>query len=150
MSCERDFFWLNYALELAKKAASENEVPVGAVVVVDNKVIGEGYNQPIKNNDPTAHAEIMALRQAAQKIGNYRLVRAELFVTLEPCSMCAGALLHARVSRLVFGAQDLKAGAVVSQLSLLDLPRQHKVDWQGGVLADQCVNLLQLFFRARR
>jgi tRNA(adenine34) deaminase len=147
---EQDIFWLQHALRLAKKAADENEVPVGAVIVFENQLIGEGYNQPIKLNDPTAHAEIIALRHAARKIGNYRLVNTSLYVTLEPCSMCAGALVHARIGRLVFGVQDKKRGAVMSQLNLLDLPNHHRIDWQGGLLIDQCSELLQNFFRARR
>ncbi len=150
MSKEQDIFWLQYALNLAKEAANENEVPVGAVLVFENQIIGEGYNQPIKMNDPTAHAEIIALRHAAKNIGNYRLIGTSLYVTLEPCSMCAGALMHARVSRLIFGAPDKKAGAVMSKLNLLDLPNQHRVNWQGGLLVDQCAALLQAFFKARR
>lgn len=150
MSLDNDHFWLRQALELATLAAQNEEVPVGAIVVLDNEIIGSGYNSPIKNNDPTAHAEIIALRQAANKITNYRLLDTTLYVTLEPCFMCAGSLINARVKRLVFGAYDQKAGAVESQLRLFDLPHNHKLDWQGGLLADECKGLLQEFFRARR
>ena len=112
-----DLFWMQRALELAQKAQALGEVPIGAVIVKDDQIIGEGYNSPIGHHDPTAHAEIMALREAAQRIGNYRLLNTTLYVTIEPCVMCAGAMIHARISRLVYGAQDPKTGAV-STLSL--------------------------------
>ncbi len=147
---EQDLYWLKKALELAKKAASEQEVPVGAIVVADNEILGEGYNQPIKSHDPTAHAEIMALRAAAAKIANYRLINTTLYVTLEPCIMCTGAIIHARVKRLVYGAHDPKTGAITNQCQLLNLPTNHKVDYLGGVLAQECGGLLQDFFRAKR
>lgn len=145
-----DVIWLQHALTLAQQAAEQDEVPVGAVVVYQNEIIGSGFNQSIKLNDPTAHAEIMALRQAANAVGNYRLIDASLYVTLEPCAMCAGSLIHARISRLVFGAYDQKAGAIESKMRLLDLSHNHQVLWQGGLLADQCASLLQQFFRERR
>ncbi|MBA2654911.1 MAG: tRNA adenosine(34) deaminase TadA [Gammaproteobacteria bacterium] len=142
--------WLQYALDLAKKAANQNEVPVGAVVVLNNEVIGEGYNQPITLKDPTAHAEIIALRDAAKNVGNYRLNDTTLYVTLEPCVMCAGSLIHARIKRLVFGAHDLKAGAIESQIQLLSMKSNHQVAWQGGLMAPECLLVLQDFFRAKR
>ena len=139
------------ALALALRAQTAGEVPVGAVVVVGQDIIGAGWNQPIASHDPCAHAEIVALRAAAGTVGNYRLDSATLYVTLEPCAMCAGALLNARVARLVFGAWDAKAGACGS---LFDLPREprltHRLDVFGGVLRDECGALLQGFFRARR
>lgn len=146
----QDDVWLDYALKLAKYAAEKNEVPVGAVLVLENEIIGEGYNQPIATNDPTAHAEIIALRQGARKVGNYRLPNTTLYVTLEPCAMCAGALVHARIKRLVYGAMDQKAGAVYSALNVLDSPFvNHKVDWQHYPRKD-CVHVLQHFFSKRR
>jgi tRNA(adenine34) deaminase len=147
---EQDKLWLQQALSLAKKAASENEVPVGALVVLNGQIIGQGYNRSIQTNDPTAHAEIVALREAAQNMGNYRLIDTTLYVTLEPCSMCAGSLLHARVKRLVFGAFDPKAGAIISRMQLLDSIFNHKVHWQGGILASDCAILIQDFFKVRR
>jgi tRNA(adenine34) deaminase len=147
---EQDKLWLQQALSLAKKAASENEVPVGALVVLNGQIIGQGYNRSIQTNDPTAHAEIVALREAAQNMGNYRLIDTTLYVTLEPCPMCAGSLLHARVKRLVFGAFDQKAGAIISRMQLLDNIFNHKVHWQGGILASECASLIQDFFKVRR
>lgn len=139
------------ALELARRAAHEGEVPVGAVVVSGGQVIGRGTNHPISGIDPTAHAEIEALRDAARTVGNYRLPGATLYVTLEPCAMCAGALVHARIERLVFGAFEPKAGAVTSQARLLDLPSMnHRVAWQGGVLEADCAAVLSEFFAHRR
>jgi tRNA(adenine34) deaminase len=150
-SIEQDHHWMNYALGLAKRAAAENEVPVGAVLVQDNQLLAEGWNRSIANHDPTAHAEIIAMRQAAEKIRNYRLVDKTIYVTLEPCAMCAAALIHARVKRLVYGANDPKAGAVKSVLNLLDLPFvNHRIHWQGGILHNECTSLLQSFFKARR
>lgn len=145
-----DYRWLQHAIDLAKQAAIEQEVPIGAVVVWQDQVIGSGYNQPIKTNDPTAHAEIIALREAGKNIGNYRLVDSTLYVTLEPCVMCAGSLINARIKRLVFGAYDEKAGAIKSKSQLLDLTLNHQVHWTGGLLATECAHLLQTFFKARR
>lgn len=139
------------ALELAQEAARSGEVPVGAVVVRDGEIVGEGWNRPIGAHDPSAHAEMIALRQAAARIGNYRLPGTTLYVTLEPCAMCAGAIIHARVQRLVFGAPDPKAGAVYSLYELIARPRlNHVVEWRGGVLEDECAEVLRAFFRARR
>lgn len=139
------------ALALAQEAYSVGEVPVGAVVVRDDQVIGEGFNQPIRTNDPTAHAEILALRAAAQSADNYRLPGAALFVTLEPCMMCVGALIHARIERLVFAAREPKAGAVVSTADLLDRSElNHRVDWCGGLRESESADLLTSFFALRR
>ncbi|RLA46891.1 MAG: tRNA adenosine(34) deaminase TadA [Gammaproteobacteria bacterium] len=143
--------WMRRALALADRAANEGEVPVGAVVVRDDQLLGEGWNQVIAASDPTAHAEIVALRDAARAVGNYRLPGATLYVTLEPCTMCAGAVVHARVTRLVFAAEESKAGVVCSTCSLLDEPWfNHKVSWRGGVLAVDSRARLQAFFQARR
>lgn len=139
------------ALELADLAAKEQEVPVGAVVVKGQSIIGAAGNAPITLNDPTAHAEILALRQAAQKLKNYRLDQATLYVTLEPCPMCVGAMIHARISRVVFGATDPKTGALISQYHMgRDNRANHSIEVTGGVLGDECAQLLQDFFRARR
>lgn len=139
------------ALVLADRAANEGEVPVGAVLVRDDELLGEGWNQVISAQDPTAHAEVVALRDAARAVGNYRLPGSILYVTLEPCTMCAGALLHARVSQLVFGAKEPKAGVVCSTCALLEEPwYNHKVSWLGGVLAEDSSSRLQAFFQARR
>lgn len=139
------------ALELAREAEAAGEVPVGAVVVRDGEIVGEGFNQPIGLHDPTAHAEIRALRAAAGALGNYRLAGCELFVTLEPCSMCAGAMVHARIARLVYAAADPRTGAAGS---VLDLVRHeafnHRMKVAGGVLAEESATLLQAFFRSRR
>lgn len=143
--------WMQHALRLAEKAARAGEVPVGAVVVCGGKVIGEGWNQPITAADPSAHAEITALRAAAASVGNYRLPECDLYVTLEPCTMCVGAIVHARIRRLIFAAYEPKAGAVESQARLLDAGYlNHKVEWQGGVGEQASVSLLQAFFRQRR
>ncbi len=148
---EKDEQWMRCALELAQKAEQEGEVPVGAVVVMDNQVIGKGWNKPIDHHDPTAHAEIMALRDAAKNIGNYRLINATLYATLEPCLMCAGALIHARIKRLVFAATDHKAGAICSVAHILDFKSlNHRIEWQMGVLAQECGELLKNFFKQRR
>jgi tRNA(adenine34) deaminase len=139
------------ALDEARQAAARGEVPVGAVVVVGGVVAGRGHNRPISAQDPTAHAEILALRDAAGRVGNYRLPGATLYVTVEPCAMCAGALLQARVAHLVFGVPDEKAGAVVSRLRLLEGERwPHRVSVTGGVLAEDARGVMQAFFRARR
>jgi tRNA(adenine34) deaminase len=139
------------ALALADRAANEGEVPVGAVVVRDGVLLGEGWNQMIATQDPTGHAEIVALRDAARVAGNYRLPGTTLYVTLEPCAMCAGAMVHARVASLVFGASEPRAGVACSVASLLDASWfNHRVDWQGGVLAEESAARLQAFFQARR
>jgi len=139
------------ALALADRAANEGEVPVGAVVVRDGQLLGEGWNQVIGNADPTAHAEVVALRDAARAEGNYRLPGAVLYVTLEPCTMCAGALVHARISDIVFAAREPKAGVVCSSCNLLEEPwYNHKVNWTADVLADESRARLQAFFQERR
>lgn len=146
-----DVAWMNYAFKLAEKAEAQGEIPVGAVIVRDNEILGEGWNQPITENDPTAHAEIVALRAAGKATDNYRLVDSTLYVTLEPCPMCAGAIIHSRVDRVVFGALDYKTGAVESVMSLFEhSSNNHKVDYQGGVLAEQCSHQLSGFFQKRR
>ena len=151
MQAQQDNHWMQYALALAERAAEAGEVPVGAVVVLDNEVIGEGWNQPISSHDPTAHAEVLALRDAAQKVGNYRLVDADLYVTIEPCTMCAGAMVHARVRRVVYGAAELKSGAAESNGQLLEQPwMNHRVEVTAGVLGDQCSERISLFFKQRR
>ncbi len=143
--------WMRRALALADAAAVAGEVPVGALVVRDGECLGEGYNQVISATDPSAHAEIVALRAAARKVGNYRLSGAVLYVTLEPCTMCCGALVHARVETLVFGATEPRAGVVCSQASALAAPwYNHRVKWLGGVLAEESSRRLQAFFQARR
>jgi len=139
------------ALALARQAAESGEVPVGAVVVKDGAVVGRGYNRPVSGKDPTAHAEVMALRDAAERIGNYRLGDCELYVTLEPCAMCAGAIMHARVSRVVYGAADPKSGACGS---VVDLFAENRLNYHAtvvsGVMAEEATRLLQDFFSARR
>ncbi|VAW78610.1 tRNA-specific adenosine-34 deaminase [hydrothermal vent metagenome] len=138
---------MQQAIKCANRAAEIEEVPVGAVVVLDDKIIGQGWNQPISTHNPTAHAEIMALQQAAHSQKNYRLLDSTLYVTLEPCCMCVGAIIHARVQRLVFGAYDKKTGAVESQLGLLSESfHNHKVKALGGVLQAQCAEILTNFF----
>ena len=142
---------MRVALDLARQAAAAGEVPVGAVVVKDGKIIGRGFNAPISRHDPSSHAEIAALRDAAQQIGNYRLVDCELFVTLEPCVMCVGAMFHARISRVVFGARDPKTGAAGSIFNLFAETRlNHHARIHGGVLAEECGKVLSDFFAARR
>jgi tRNA(adenine34) deaminase len=146
-----DEVFMQAALDLARQAAAVDEVPVGAVVVVDGKIVGRGYNQPIIRHDPTAHAEVMALRDAAQRLGNYRLPDSTLYVTLEPCVMCSGAIMHARVGRVVFGARDPKTGAAGSVVNLYEEAKlNHHAEIEGGVLADECAALLSSFFAARR
>lgn len=143
--------WMAYALRLAGEAADRGEVPVGAVVVCDGAIIGRGGNAPIGGNDPTAHAEIAALREAARALGNYRLPGCALYATLEPCVMCAGAIMHARLARLVFGARDPKTGACGSVVDLFAEPRlNHHTQVAGGVAADASARLLTQFFAARR
>jgi tRNA(adenine34) deaminase len=142
---------MRHALQLADKAQSQGEIPVGAVLVKDNKVIGEGWNQSISLHDPSAHAEMVAIRNAGRNQQNYRLVNSCLYVTLEPCSMCAGLLIHSRIDRLVFGASDFKTGAAGSLLDLLGDPRMnHVVQVQSGVLAQECGDKLSAFFKLRR
>ena len=142
---------MQHALALARCAEADGEVPVGAVVVREGAVLGEGWNKPISASDPTAHAEIVALRAAARAVGNYRLPGSTLYVTLEPCLMCTGAMVHARVERLVFGAFDAKRGAAGSQFDVFSLPGlNHTVMSQGGVLETECARVLQEFFRRRR
>ena len=147
-----DAGYMAIALELAQRAASEGEVPVGAIVVRNGEVIGEGWNRPIAAHDPTAHAEIQALRAAAQRVGNYRLSGSSLYVTLEPCVMCAGAIIHARVGLVIYGAIDPKGGACGSVFDLLpsDGRFNHRTDCRSGVLAQDCGEMLSAFFRARR
>jgi tRNA(adenine34) deaminase len=146
-----DTEWMRRALLLAQRAAEEGEVPVGALLVLDDEIIGEGWNRPIASSDPTAHAEIVALRAGAAALRNYRLGRATLYVTLEPCAMCMGAVLNARVARVVFGAWDAKAGACGS---VIDLPREPRlaqgVDVFGGVCSEESATLLRQFFESRR
>ena len=146
-----DARYMQLALEQARHAWDLGEVPVGAVVVKDGEVIAVGYNQPIGRHDPTAHAEVMALRAAAEKLGNYRLPGCELYVTLEPCVMCSGAMVHSRIGTLVFGARDEKTGAAGSLMDVLGHPgMNHQVKTIGGVLAPECSGLLSDFFRMRR
>lgn len=148
---EADDHWMGAALACARQAAGLGEVPVGAVLVRDGAMIASGYNRPICDHDPSAHAEMIALRAAARQLGNYRLPGTTLYVTLEPCAMCAGAIIHARVQRLVFGAPDPKAGAVYSVYDLISQPRlNHRVEWTGGVHGQACGEILRDFFRARR
>jgi tRNA(adenine34) deaminase len=143
--------WMEEALREAQRALALNEVPVGAVVVSDGRIIGRGCNRPISSNDPTAHAEILALREAGQTVGNYRLLDCDLYVTVEPCAMCAGAITHARIWRLIYGADDPKAGAVHSVMQVLNQPQlNHRVEVVPGVLAGRAMDLLQTFFRERR
>jgi len=146
-----DELWMEEALRAAQRALEAGEVPIGAVVVCGNKVIGRGWNSNLTDSDPTAHAEIMALREAARAVGNHRLSGCELFATIEPCAMCAGALVHARIKGLVYGADDPKAGAVHSAMQVLNHPKlNHQMEVRGGVLASRCSDLLQTFFRQRR
>jgi tRNA(adenine34) deaminase len=148
---EADARWMREALAEARQALAEGEVPVGAVVVRDDELLGRGRNAVISSQDPTAHAEVLALREAARKVGNYRLPGATLYATVEPCPMCCGAALHARVSRVAFGAPDPKGGAVVSLYRLLEDSRlTHRAEVAGGVLAEECGALLRTFFESRR
>ncbi len=151
IATEEDIMWMRHALALADKAESIGEVPVGACVVLNGELIGEGFNTPITDNDPSAHAELRAVKEAAAAVQNYRLIDATLYVTLEPCSMCAGMLVHARVKRVVFGAKDAKTGAAGSVMNLLQHPAlNHQLEVVSGVLADECANKLSDFFRKRR
>src|SRR5687767_3127478 len=142
---------MSLALDEARKAHEAGEVPVGAVVVLDGEAIGAGFNQPISASDPTAHAEIVAMRAAAARVGNYRLTGSTLYVTVEPCLMCVGAMVHARVQRVVYGATEPKAGALVSMTRAHELPSlNHRLDVTGGVLEEECREMMQAFFRSRR
>lgn len=142
---------MQYAIELAHKAEAAGEVPVGAIIVLNDELIAEGWNQPISASDPTAHAEIMALRAAGRKLENYRLLDAQLYVTLEPCPMCVGAMLHARIRRVIYGATDPKTGALGGAYDLLNsVSHNHGFEVTGGVLAEQSRDLLQTFFKSRR
>jgi tRNA(adenine34) deaminase len=147
----QDLAFMQHALVLATRAENEGEVPVGALVVLNGEIIGEGWNRPIGSHDPTAHAEIIALRAAAAKLGNYRLNDATLYVTLEPCPMCAGAMVQARVARVVYGASDPLAGSAGTVFDLLNAAAlNHRADVQGGVLAGECSQRLKAFFQSRR
>lgn len=142
---------MRYALELAEQAGRLNEIPIGAVVVKDGEIIGRGFNRPITASDPSAHAEIEALRDAALALGNYRLSGTSMVVTVEPCTMCAGALIHARIERLIFGAREPRAGAICSAAQVLDNPNlNHRVEVVEGVLANECSKLMSDFFQKRR
>ena len=146
-----DVKWMRQALSLAHRAEAEGEVPVGALMVRKGELIAEGWNQPVMSHDPTAHAEVLALRAAGIAENNYRLLDTTLYVTLEPCVMCAGAIIHARVGRVVYGAKDPRVGAAGSAFSLLGSDRfNHVVEVEGGVLAEECGDLLRRFFKARR
>ena len=146
-----DELWMEEALREAQRAAAAGEVSVGAVVVCEERIVGGSGNRNLADNDPTAHAEIVALRQAAREVGNHRLLNCEMFVTIEPCAMCAGALVHSRLRRLVYGADDPKAGAVRSVLQVLNHPRlNHQMEVTSGVLAGRCAELLQSFFAEKR
>ncbi len=151
ISRSTDTQWMALAIEQAKQAQEVGEVPVGAILIQNNQLIVSAHNQPISNNDPTAHAEIQLLRAAGKQLNNYRLSNTTLYTTLEPCAMCLGAIVHARVSRIVFGAYDQKSGVCGS---CIDLPNSqcfnHSISIQGGILADQCKELLQQFFKSRR
>lgn len=159
MTCElqnqnlllQDSQWMRHALHLAEQAALKGEVPVGAVLVLNNQLIAEGWNQPISQNDPTAHAEIIALRHGAQQLNNYRLMNTTLYVTLEPCAMCAGALMNARVQRVVYGAKDPRAGAAGSVFSILQSSQlNHRIICESGILEQECGDILRQFFRDKR
>jgi tRNA(adenine34) deaminase len=150
-SIAKDDFFMGFALNEARLARDAGEVPIGAVVVIDNQIVGSGHNRPIGSNDPTAHAEIIALREAARMSGNYRLTEATLYVTIEPCAMCAGAIVNARVSRLVYGAADLRAGGVETVFQICtNSSLNHRVEVTSGVLAEAGRELMQAFFRRRR
>jgi tRNA(adenine34) deaminase len=151
MTTDRDQAWMRHAIRLAQRAERQGEVPVGALLVRDEQCIAEGWNRAIQDHDPTAHAEVVALRHAGSVLRNYRLIDTTLYVTLEPCVMCMGAIVHARVQRLVFGAYDPKRGAVCHALQLSDAPfLNHRVDWLGGVSEADCGALLTEFFRNKR
>ena len=143
--------WMQYALQLAKKSEQRDEVPVGAIIVYKNKIIGEGWNQPISSNNPTAHAEIMALQDAGEKIGNYRLLDSTMYVTLEPCVMCAGAMVHARIAKLVYAVDDQKTGACGSVFNMIQAEElNHNTEIKKGVLEKECQALIKNFFKEKR
>lgn len=147
----KDLYYMARAFKLAQQAESYNEIPVGAVVVANDEVIGEGFNQSIMLNDPSAHAEMLAIRQAGQKINNYRMLGCTLYVTLEPCPMCAGLLVHSRINRLVYATKDEKTGAAGSLLDLVNHPSlNHQIEVNEGVMAQECSHLLSAFFKRRR
>ena len=151
MTTTADELWMEEALRAAQRALEAGEVPVGAVVVSDGRIVGRGWNRNIGDSDPTAHAEVIALREAGASMGNHRLAGCDLFVTIEPCAMCAGAIVHARIKRLIYGADDPKAGAVRSVMEVLNHPAlNHAVEVRSGVLAGRSAELLQEFFRSRR
>ena len=151
MSTETDIRWMERALELARKAEAVGEVPVGAVLVKDNQLIAEGWNQPITSHDATSHAEIMTMREAGKILNNYRLIDTTMYVTLEPCSMCVGAMIHARVGKVIFGAAEPRTGALGGAFNLLEAnEHNHFFDFESGVLADESRVLLQRFFKSRR
>ncbi len=148
---DNDAIYMQMAIEQAKRAHIADEVPVGAVIVKSGEVLATGFNQVICHHDPSSHAEIEAIRLAGQSLSNYRLIDTTLYVTLEPCSMCVGAMIHARIKRVVFGAYDQKTGAITSALRLLDSPiHNHRIEWSGGILEEECVHLLQAFFKEKR
>ncbi|WJG10528.1 tRNA adenosine(34) deaminase TadA [Aliiglaciecola sp. LCG003] len=143
--------WMRYALQLADNAQDMGEIPVGAVLIKDNKVIGEGWNQSISQHDPSAHAEMLAIRSAGQSLQNYRMLDTTLYVTLEPCPMCAGLLVHSRIQRVVYGAADYKTGCAGSLMNLLNDPRfNHQIEVVSGILGEQCAEKLSAFFKLRR
>ncbi|WP_047684006.1 MULTISPECIES: tRNA adenosine(34) deaminase TadA [Xenorhabdus] len=146
-----DEYWMCRAMDLAMQAQAQGEIPVGALLVADNKIIAEGYNLPITDHDPTAHAEIIALRRGGAQLKNYRLLNTTLYVTLEPCVMCAGAMIHSRIQRLVYGASDMKTGAAGSLVDILRHPgMNHQIKITGGVLGQECSTMLSAFFKQRR
>lgn len=146
-----DEIWMEEALRESQRAEASGEVPVGAIVVFDGRIVGRGSNRNLLDNDPTAHAEVVAMREAGHTLGNHRLIDCDLYVTIEPCAMCAGAMVHARIKRLVYGADDVKAGAVRSIMQVLDRPElNHRVQVVSGVLAGRCMDVMQAFFRRRR
>ena len=148
---QSDELWMQEALRLAQRALDAGEVPVGAVVIHQGNIVGRGFNRNIVDCDPTAHAEVIALREAGRAVGNHRLSECDLFVTIEPCAMCAGAMAHARIQRLIYGADDPKAGAVHSILHVLNHPAlNHRIEVRGGVLAGRSAEILQEFFRSKR
>jgi tRNA(adenine34) deaminase len=148
---DSDELWMEEALRAAQRALEAGEVPVGAVVVCQGRIVGRGWNRNIADCDPSAHAEIVAMREAGAAVGNHRLAECDLFVTIEPCAMCAGAMVHARIKRLIYGADDPKAGAVQSVMQVLNHPQlNHRVEVRSGVLAGRCTELLQTFFKSRR
>jgi tRNA(adenine34) deaminase len=151
MPPKTDIEWMKLALEQAAAAADSGEVPVGALVVSGGEIVGRGNNRNLRENDPTAHAEMVALREAAARVGNHRLLQSSLYCTIEPCAMCAGAMIHARIARLVYGAHDPKAGAAGSVLEVVNHPKlNHKMEVTNGVLEEECAEVLRKFFQERR